>query len=71
MKNSGLGWKGSYYPLGRLLKKEDIVCISARDTKKVRGICWVLAEMQSKGVMDMMVDVVSCSVLRMENLGFF
>lgn len=46
---------------------EDIVCNSARDTKKVRGICWVLAKVQSKGIMDMMVDVVSCNGLRMEH----
>lgn len=57
---------------GKLLsKKEDTVCNSARGTKKVRGICWVLAVMQSKGVMEMMVDVVSCNILHRENSGFF
>lgn len=50
-----------------LSKQEDIVCNSARETKKVRGIQWVLAEMQSKVVMEMMVDVISCNVLYMEN----
>lgn len=45
------------------------MCNSVRGTaKKVRGTCWVFAGMlHSQGLTEMMVDVISCNVLHMEN----
>lgn len=44
------------------------MCNSARDTKKVRGICWVLAVIQSKGVMG---DDGGCGFLQYSTYGKF